>query len=595
MGCHQNSGLFPGLEGECEIVEIGCVPLTSGTPTFTPEIDQLPLAYDPETGSLYLWQCDEGPWVEIKHETLCDLNPVDINAVTDICTNLNIPVTFSDQGECQEGTTTLNDLAAKIKECLDLRTICELDFLSDQDVDAANSVQIAGCVDGQSVLMNPISLCRLQVLTPQEVDAATNVRMAACVDGQEVLIDPYSYNICELQSLTQEEVNNAQSVQIAGCVDGQEVLMDPFSLCSLSNIVIPGAPDINDVCSDLNIPVAYNDAGNNCVQGLITAQQLTNAVEQCIDFPPEFSICGLDIIGAIPGPPQLFDVCNQIYVPISYTRSDTNECVEGNIRIFQLANELISQCMIQPTPFSICNLQDVTPNDVINAADVEVGICIDGVDRKVDLPVIYEPVTIKGLGGRVGGCYVIDNVNNPSAKLFDSRFGVYEGFAGLPVEWSFTNTTSEPGIVKIHGSFWITRYETNVGNYARTPANLMFMLGLKSSTDTYVFDEAAVFPAAVHPRSDNDVSYDARLLPTEPYYKFFGNWFSGVAPSADLSMEASADLDHEYVIQPGQTLTFAAVTAVGYQNAINTAGGDIERSWLGFNIHYTFEGHNRVL
>ena len=99
------------------------------------------------------------------------------------------------------------------------------------------------------------------------------------------------------------------------------------------------------------------------------------------------------------------------------------------------------------------------------------------------------PVTLEGNPFGRGACFAIRPALNPNQKLFDSRYDeFFSEPTGLPVEWSFTNTTSEVGVIRIHATMWVMRYQPTALN----PADAVMMFGLKSSVDGYDFDENAL-------------------------------------------------------------------------------------------------------
>ena len=105
--------------GQCppsQAIDIDCVPTTNGQPTYTPAPDQVPFAYDPTTGVLWIHVCPN-MWTPFQ-TGLCRLTPANISSVANPCTSINIPITFDNAGVCNEGTLTLGNLAAEIGICL---------------------------------------------------------------------------------------------------------------------------------------------------------------------------------------------------------------------------------------------------------------------------------------------------------------------------------------------------------------------------------------------------------------------------------------------------------------------------------------------
>lgn len=116
--CNAASGPNPGIVAECPPVVIGCAPVTDGEPTVVPAIDQLPIHFDPATGCVWIYVCDDVGWQSVCPGSICDLEPTDIQVLNDVCTDLNIPVSYDDEGQCVAGTITLQELANAIADCI---------------------------------------------------------------------------------------------------------------------------------------------------------------------------------------------------------------------------------------------------------------------------------------------------------------------------------------------------------------------------------------------------------------------------------------------------------------------------------------------
>jgi len=411
MGCGNTRTTQEALLGECAIPDIGCVAITDGAPTVAPNPDHLPFAYDPATESLWLYQCDEGPWTEIKHETLCDIPNVNILTITDVCNNLNIPITYDD---CTEGRVSLTEFASKIKECLDLRTICELDFLGDVAVDAATSVAISACVDNNNVLINPFTSCRLPVINQAAVDGATLVQVNACVDGVDNLI-PYipEYTMC---SQPLDTLPNLLTLELAVCNNGSDGLVPADSLapnlCNIASLtseaVLEGASVVQyAVCSDgittrvpwlprftvCELPVITQGAVDGA--GSVTMAACVDGVDNLIPVPPAFVACDLPVInqaavdGAasvtmvacvdgvdnlIPYIPE-FTLCGLTTEPLpNILATQLAACVDGDDRLIPV-DKLIP---------NVCNIASFSGQPIVDAGTTVQGIvCLDGVTNRV--------------------------------------------------------------------------------------------------------------------------------------------------------------------------------------------------------------------
>lgn len=331
MSCSSASGVAPGIPLDCPPVVIGCVPVTVGEPTIVPEIDQLPFHFDPTTGCLWFYVCSGVGWASLCPNSLCDLDAVDISGVNDLCNALNIPVTYDVQGNCVEGTITLQNLADEIADCIGLNDCC----------------------------------------------------------------------------------------------------YEPFI-----------------------------DEGT-----------------------------------------------------AAFTRSR---------------------------------------------------------------------------------CFVIDNSANQNTRLLDSLTSEFHtqdpGETNLPMAWSYTNVTNQPGILKVSANMWGTRFTPTVV----TPAHILFMVGRETDVYGYPLDPSINGNTTNTPHNNEEVSYDIRRFEHELIYAFWGNWLFSQCPACDPGFEQAADVNHEFLLQPGETIDLAARIAIGYKNVIDTDGGDSESGWVGATVKYVFTGSNQL-
>ena len=237
MQCEDNSKLRTPLSEVCQTTDIGCVPITDGAPTCTPQPDELPVAFDPKTTTLWLFSCKTREWIPFQKFTMCQLDALNLENITNICDVLNIGVNYAGSGECQQGTITLRELAERILECLTLETkiitIGQGDgnklkiFIEGLPLDP---VYVTGrniwSEGGSGTETDPLlvatydPICKWDIKTQAQVDAAATKHLGACLDGEMSRV-PFPPKICELPSRNQAQVDNAQSVELAACVDGE--------------------------------------------------------------------------------------------------------------------------------------------------------------------------------------------------------------------------------------------------------------------------------------------------------------------------------------------------------------------------------------
>lgn len=253
----------------------------------------------------------------------------------------------------------------------------------------------------------------------------------------------------------------------------------------------------------------------------------------------------------------LVDVCEELNIPVSYTFN--GECVEGVVTLQNLADE-IANCL---------------PD---NSADC----CFE--------PVVEEARAGEFLRSR---CFRISSGNNDGTRLIDSLNSEFEGAAGEPLlmDWSYTNTTNQPGLLSINATMWAERFQPSSGIRALA----LFMLGQEDAVKSYPLNTPnAPGDGSDTPFTNPDMSYDTRELVATPIYPFWGNWNSTLCPTCDPSMPAAADVSHEFLLQPGETIDLSGRVAIGYETAVDTAGTQLESGWIGVNIRYAFQGANDI-
>lgn len=120
MNCQDNSRLKVPLPEACRIADIGCVPISNGKPKCPPEPDQLPLAYDPNSKTIWIFDCDSRDWNAYTRFSLSELGEVSLDNFRDVCNMLKVPVFYNPGTGTVEGHMTLADFGDKLKECLNL-------------------------------------------------------------------------------------------------------------------------------------------------------------------------------------------------------------------------------------------------------------------------------------------------------------------------------------------------------------------------------------------------------------------------------------------------------------------------------------------
>lgn len=273
MQCEDNSKLRIPLSEVCKTTDIGCVPITSGKPTCTPQPDEIPIAFDPSTTTLWLFSCKTHDWVAFQKFKLDQLAKMNMDNIRNICEVLNIAVWYDSNSAHVQGTVTLGQLADEILNCIQLKTrtlilqnntlktwvegldalppyfikgnniwfeggtgtesdplrvatydpICQWPTKSQAQVDSANVKHIGACLDGQmSRVPFPPKVCELPSKSEAQVKASPNKSLIACIDGEGAKV-PYPKEPCEFPTLSQEQVDGSNAKTLIACVDNQAV------------------------------------------------------------------------------------------------------------------------------------------------------------------------------------------------------------------------------------------------------------------------------------------------------------------------------------------------------------------------------------
>lgn len=99
-------------------INIGCLPLTSGRPTFVPATNQLPLAHDPDSGTIWIHQCPN-EWVPFNLD-LCGLSNAEIVGIINPGTSIKVPITYNRGDGCESGSVQLDEFSLRVAEQLGL-------------------------------------------------------------------------------------------------------------------------------------------------------------------------------------------------------------------------------------------------------------------------------------------------------------------------------------------------------------------------------------------------------------------------------------------------------------------------------------------
>lgn len=271
--CEDTSKLRTPLNEVCISTDIGCVPLVEGKPECSPQPDQIPLAFDQSTSTLWIFNCSTREWIPFKKFTMCELQSVNLDNIKNICDLLNIGVYYDPGTGCQQGSISLGELAEKILDCIKLETkalavtssgdklkiwvegldnlppfyvkgtniwteggsgteadplkvvtydpICKWPTKTQGQVDAAQTKHLGACLDGEmSRVPFPPKVCELPERNQAQVDASNNKKLIACVNGEGVKV-PFPKQPCEFPEVTVEQVEAAADKDFIVCVDGQ--------------------------------------------------------------------------------------------------------------------------------------------------------------------------------------------------------------------------------------------------------------------------------------------------------------------------------------------------------------------------------------
>ena len=235
MNCDDVAKLRTPLDAVCQKTDIGCVPIVSGKPTRNPQPDELPIAFDQSSTTLWLFSCKTHEWVPFQKFKLDQLSKINIDNVRNICDVLNIAVWYDSGSANVQGTVTLAELGEEILKCIRLKTnavVVNTDTakFTVQGLDNLPPFYVRGeniwFTGGSGTETDPFKfkthdpICKWPKRTQAQVDAATDKNLGACIDGNMVRI-PYPDSPCSYPSLSQEQVNATIDKEIIACVNGE--------------------------------------------------------------------------------------------------------------------------------------------------------------------------------------------------------------------------------------------------------------------------------------------------------------------------------------------------------------------------------------
>ena len=260
MNCQDVAKLRTPLDAVCQTTDIGCVPIIDGKPTCVPQPDELPFAFDPKTTTLWIFSCKTREWINFTKFTMCQLEALNLDNITNICDILNIGVNYGGTGECKQGTITLGELAERILECLKLER--KIITIGEGD---GNKVKISieglpidpTYVQGRNIwseggsgsetdplrIVTYDPICKWPVKTQADVDASGEKHLGACLDGEMSRV-PYPLSPCSYPQITPEEFIGAADKDFIVCVNGENLkvpvpnnLYDP-PVCVAPNLTL---------------------------------------------------------------------------------------------------------------------------------------------------------------------------------------------------------------------------------------------------------------------------------------------------------------------------------------------------------------------
>lgn len=428
MQCEDTSKLRIPLKEVCQTTDIGCVPITEGKPDCNPQPDELPLAFDPSTTTLWLFRCTDRTWVPFQKFSMCQLNSINLDNIKNICDILQIGVSYNPGSGCRQGTITLAELAEQLLKCIKLQTKT-LAITPEGDklkiwidgLDALPPFFLKGeniwTEGGDGTEGNPLKvvthdpICKWPVRTQAQVNAASTRHLGACLDGTMARV-PYPPSPCEFPQTTAERVEASRDKDMIVCVDGE-------------NAKVP-IPDglLTPICENPQISVNQAKAKPKlrivaCEDGQIVLFPLPPGM-----FDTEY-MCVPFIDGVPSGPPaegtgpirfdcnddiwfwvceenrwHRIDVGNHYHPPWKQVYDYiANRCENIKFHGWSEQDECYTDFEMTPqelADFILCECLDPITPEQVNAAigrgeEAKHQICVNGVSKKIDWSICSRP------------------------------------------------------------------------------------------------------------------------------------------------------------------------------------------------------------
>ena len=179
MNCQDNSRLKVPLPELCKTTDIGCVPITSGKPDCPPEADQLPLAYDPNSETLWIFSCESRQWTPLTKFSLAELEEVSLDNFKTICDLLKVPVFYNPGHGTIQGHMSLGDFAAELVKCANLTPTSD----SKTVVAPGTNVDVQSTVDGDTTTYTVSATVPPSTDTITRLEAGNNVEITSRTEG----------------------------------------------------------------------------------------------------------------------------------------------------------------------------------------------------------------------------------------------------------------------------------------------------------------------------------------------------------------------------------------------------------------------------
>ena len=115
-----------------------CFMQTAGEPQNVPVVGDPLIQYDPCSGQFWFFTCLAG-WQKNALD-LCSLEPLTPSIINNICSRLQIPAFYDENGCCSQGSLSLQDLSEQIAACLGFPPTAGISVAAGQDITQVNVV-----------------------------------------------------------------------------------------------------------------------------------------------------------------------------------------------------------------------------------------------------------------------------------------------------------------------------------------------------------------------------------------------------------------------------------------------------------------------